>query len=87
MYGVYNFPVTADAWQSSYGGGNYDAFIAKFDSSGDLVYSTYLGGRYEDRGQILSWTTAAISALPDIRVLRTFRFLQMLAVKLWWRRL
>jgi Beta-propeller repeat len=42
--GSTNFP-TMGAYQSTFGGGATDAFLAKFDSSGSkLVYSTYLGG-------------------------------------------
>lgn len=38
-----DFPTTAGAARSSYGGGQ-DAFLVKVDASGSLVYSTYLGG-------------------------------------------
>jgi len=31
-------------------GGNYDAFVAKLNQQGALIYSTYLGGSEEDRG-------------------------------------
>ena len=34
-----------------YGGGNYDAFVAKLNPSGNgLIYSTHLGGRLVDQG-------------------------------------
>jgi len=39
---------TVGAYQTSYGGGNYDAFLAKFSSSGDLSWATYYGGSGED---------------------------------------
>ena len=39
-----DFPVTDDAHQGSYGGGDYDAFVSRFSSAGALLYSTYLGG-------------------------------------------
>lgn len=40
----YNFPVLA-ALQNGYGGGTWDAFLAKIDSNTyDLVSSTYIGG-------------------------------------------
>jgi hypothetical protein len=42
-----NFPV-ASAYQSTQAG-NSNAFIAKFSSSGSLVYSTYLGGANYNR--------------------------------------
>jgi hypothetical protein len=34
--------------QTTYGGGEYDGFIAKFDSSGNLLFSTYFGGLGRD---------------------------------------
>ena len=40
-----DFPTTPGAYQTAYRGGEGDAFVAKFNSSGSaLVYSTYLGG-------------------------------------------
>jgi Beta-propeller repeat/FG-GAP-like repeat len=40
-----NFPTTGNAFQTAYGGGYYDAFVAKLNTSGTaLSYSTYLGG-------------------------------------------
>jgi len=45
-----NFPITPGAYQTSFGG-PYDAFVTKFNSSGGLVYSTYLGGSSEDYGK------------------------------------
>jgi hypothetical protein len=44
-----NFPTTTGAYQAANAGG-YDAFVTKFDSSGNLVYSTYLGGTGSDYG-------------------------------------
>jgi RHS repeat-associated protein len=43
-----NFP-TANAFQSSYGGGTNDAFVAELNPVGStLVYSSYLGGSGDD---------------------------------------
>ena len=40
-----NFPLS-NAYQTIYGGGRFDAFVAKLDGSGNtLLYNTYLGGR------------------------------------------
>ncbi len=43
-----NFPTTLGAFQTTYGGGLEDVFVAKFNpslsGSSSLVYSTYLGG-------------------------------------------
>ncbi len=42
--------------QAGYGGGG-DAFITKFDSSGQLFYSSYLGGSDEDKGEDIALNT------------------------------
>jgi hypothetical protein len=39
-----DFPVTDDAVQPIYGGGDADGFLTVLSSEGALVYSTYLGG-------------------------------------------
>jgi hypothetical protein len=40
-----DFPTTAGAFQTTFGGGNGNAFISKLNATGSaLVYSTYLGG-------------------------------------------
>ncbi|HEY1755666.1 MAG TPA: choice-of-anchor D domain-containing protein, partial [Bryobacteraceae bacterium] len=54
-----NFPVTPSAFKTTYSGtgslGLGDAFVAKLNPGGhgsaDLVYSTYLGGANDDRGE------------------------------------
>jgi hypothetical protein len=43
-----NFPVTASL--QTHSGGGRDAFAAKLDAAGSLVYSTYLGGNGQDSG-------------------------------------
>ncbi len=44
-----NFPGTAGGAQPSFGGGSYDAFVAKLNPAlTDLVQSTYLGGSGDD---------------------------------------
>jgi hypothetical protein len=46
-----DFPTTPSAPQTTYGGGSYDAFVAKLNPTGTaLIYSTYLGGSGEDIG-------------------------------------
>jgi len=46
-----DFPVD-DAYQNSFGGGDYDAYVTKFSASGSsLVYSTYLGGSDNEAGE------------------------------------
>jgi hypothetical protein len=47
-----DFPTTLDAYQTVHGGSGYrDVFLAKFNPAGSaLLYSTYLGGLWEDEG-------------------------------------
>jgi len=46
-----NFPITPGAFQTTYGGGSYDAFVSKLNPSGSaLIYSTYIGGSGYDLG-------------------------------------
>lgn len=42
--GSTDFPITPNAPQPSFGGGAYDAFVAKLDANGALLQSTFLGG-------------------------------------------
>jgi hypothetical protein len=50
-----NFPTTSGAFQTAFGGGQSDAFVAKFDptksGSASLVYSTFLGGSGDENLQ------------------------------------
>jgi hypothetical protein len=47
----FSFPTTAGALQTAYGGGNTDAFVTEFNSTGTgVVYSSYLGGGGDDSG-------------------------------------
>ena len=58
-----NFPTTAGAFQTTFGGGNYngDAFVTKLNSTGSaLVYSTYLGGSSNEYGHYIGWTPPAM---------------------------
>jgi len=53
--GSTDFPTTADAIQSGYGGSNSDAFITRLNAPGTgLVFSTYLGGSGSDSGLSIS---------------------------------
>ncbi len=46
-----DFPTTAGAFDTTFNGGDYDAFVTKLGSSGAaLGYSTYLGGSRADGG-------------------------------------
>src|SRR3989442_679598 len=49
--GSSDFPTTAGAFQTAFGGGEADAFVTKLNPTGSaLVYSTYLGGDGFDPG-------------------------------------
>ncbi len=44
-----NFPTTAGAPQTTFGGGTFDGFVTKLNAAGNaLVYSTYLGGNGDE---------------------------------------
>lgn len=44
-----SFPATSGAYQTTYGGGGGDAYVAKFNAAGSaLVYATYIGGNGYD---------------------------------------
>ena len=45
-----NFPVTGGVFQTANAGSD-DVFVSKFDSTGQLIYSTYLGGSAFDSGE------------------------------------
>ena len=49
-----DFPTTTGAYQTTYGGGDFDAFVVKIDSNGNLIYSTYLGGTGNDIGYAIA---------------------------------
>lgn len=49
---------TTGSYQATYSS-NYDAFIAKFNSSGNLIWATYYGGTGNDNGKGLAIDTAA----------------------------
>ncbi|WP_196305245.1 DUF7948 domain-containing protein [Metabacillus sediminilitoris] len=46
-----DFPTTQGAFDTTYNGGPFDAFVTKLNPTGSaLVYSTYLGGSSDDQG-------------------------------------
>jgi hypothetical protein len=54
-----NFPTTAGVYQSAKNGPN-DAFITKFNSTGSLVFSTYLGGSEADGANTIAVDASGI---------------------------
>jgi hypothetical protein len=63
-----NFPTTAGAFQRTFGGGQFDAFVAKINpalsGAASLVYSTYLGGSGND-GYVSNNTSVIDNAQID----------------------
>jgi hypothetical protein len=50
-----DFPTTKEAFQPSFGGGPFDAFVTKLDAAGSgLVYSTFLGDTHYDEGNAIA---------------------------------
>ncbi|MEQ8765623.1 MAG: SBBP repeat-containing protein [Planctomycetota bacterium] len=43
-----DFPATVGAFDTSYGGGFYDGWVAKLDGTGALIWATYIGGDDKD---------------------------------------
>lgn len=55
----FNFPVTLNPLQSTFGGGSNDAFVSMLNPAGTaLVYSTYLGGNDNDFGNAIAVDSA-----------------------------
>ncbi len=48
--GSRDFPVTPNALQRVYGGGESDAFLVEVNPAGHIVYSSYIGGNQADQG-------------------------------------
>jgi hypothetical protein len=74
-----NFPVTANALQSSLNGTARDAFVAKLGTSGALQYSTYLGGSNLDVANAIAVDSAGnayvtgYTCSPDFPVVNAFQ--------------
>lgn len=52
------FPVVSGCYQTTYGGGSSDAYVAKFDPTGsNLVACTYFGGAGQDMGYFIDLDT------------------------------
>jgi hypothetical protein len=46
-----NYPTTTGAYDTVFNGGTNDAFVTKFDATGEnLIFSTFLGGNHRDSG-------------------------------------
>jgi len=53
--GSSDFPTTANAYDTTFNGGNYDCFIFKLSAnSSSLLYSTLIGGEWDDKGHSIA---------------------------------
>ena len=50
-YAASTSAIASGGSQNLYGGGGYDAFLARFDRNGNRIWSTYLGGTQADEGR------------------------------------
>ncbi|MCX6625990.1 MAG: SBBP repeat-containing protein [Acidobacteria bacterium] len=67
-----DFPLV-NAAQKVYGGGGYDAFVAKLNPAGTaLVYSTYLGGSDTDQAQAIALDPAGNAYITGKTVSKNF---------------
>ena len=61
------FPISSGAFQSAFGGGSTNAFIAKIDATGTTaLYSSYLGGNTEDVGYGIAVDSNAIAYITGL---------------------
>ncbi|MCI0444724.1 SBBP repeat-containing protein, partial [bacterium] len=70
MTGSSNFPVM-NAYQSFYGG-QIDAFVTKYNSTGQMLYSTYLGGTNSEVGTSIALNTQGDFYLTGITLSNDF---------------
>jgi hypothetical protein len=67
-----DFPVSSGAFQTVFGGGASDAFVAKLDPTksgpASLVYATYLGGSGDDNLIAFPWGILAVDNLGNAYV-------------------
>jgi hypothetical protein len=70
-----DFPITRASFQTKYGGGNSDAFIAKIDrmksGSPSLIYSTFLGGSGDENEQDFLRDILAVDSHGNVYVTGT----------------
>src|SRR5207253_8265579 len=67
------FPTTSGVFQTTPGGGSYDAFVTKLNAAGSaLIYSTYLGGNGLDQGNGIGVDAAGNAYLTGITFANNF---------------
>ncbi len=51
-----DFPTTPGAYDTTFNGGEFDAFVATLNTTGTaLAYATFLGGSDDDSGYAIAW--------------------------------
>ena len=67
-----DFPATPGAFQTTYGGGNSDAFVAKIDPSksgpASLIYATFLGGSADENEANFQRDILAVDTIGNVYV-------------------
>ena len=69
------YPITnpqLSIFQRAIGGGQYDAFVTKFNTDGVLGYSSYLGGRGDDKGIAIAVDSAGNAYVVGITTSTNF---------------
>jgi RHS repeat-associated protein len=61
-----DFPATIGSYQTSSGGGTKDAFVTKLDASGEVLWSTHLGGSGADAGYGIAVDTSGNAYVAGI---------------------
>jgi Beta-propeller repeat. len=61
-----DFPISAGAYQTQLRGG-IDCFVVKFDSQGNGIFSTFVGGGSDDLAMALPWIARETPTLPARR--------------------
>ena len=68
-----NFPATPGAFDTTFNGGEFDAYVTKLNATGSaVVYSTYLGGELRDIGNGIAVDAAGNAYVTGLTTSRNF---------------
>ncbi|WP_197216352.1 SBBP repeat-containing protein [Cytobacillus firmus] len=68
-----NFPTTPGVFDTTFNGGEFDAFVTKLNATGSaVVYSTYLGGELRDIGNGIAVDAAGNAYVTGLTTSRNF---------------
>jgi Beta-propeller repeat len=71
-YPISTIPQLASVFQRTIGGGQYDAFVTKFDINGETAYATYLGGNGNEKGTDIAVDSAGNAYVAGITTSTNF---------------